>query len=69
MDEHLENTDLGELFASHGEVKNPKIKKINLDLPVTVINQLDKIADKIGVARQPLLKIWIHERIQTELHK
>lgn len=66
MDDYLEQTDLSDAFDKRGIVKGPSLKKINLDLPEDLVTQIDKIAHKIGVARQPLLKIWIHERLKHE---
>ncbi|MBI2337392.1 MAG: hypothetical protein HYU97_11595 [Deltaproteobacteria bacterium] len=69
MDEALEATDLSHEFSTRGVLKKPLIKKINLDLPAEIIQQIDSIAQKVGVSRQPLLKIWIHERLKTEISK
>ncbi len=66
MEEFLDTQDLSEEFEKHGVVKKPQLKKINLDLPLEVIQQIDHIAAKIGVSRQPLLKIWINERLKVE---
>lgn len=69
MDRALEEADLSAEFASKGILKKPHLKKINLDLPEWIIQQIDRIAEKLGVSRQPLLKIWIHERLQMEVSK
>lgn len=69
MDRYLETADLSEAFRKYGVVKKPKMKKINLDLPEVTVMQIDLIAQKVGVARQPLIKIWIHERLKTESSK
>ena len=66
MDEFLESADLSGDFASRGLLKKPSIKKINLDLPQGIIRQIDQIAKEVGVSRQPLLKVWIHERLKVE---
>lgn len=66
MDDNLESQDLSAVFKSKGIVKKGLIKKINLDLPEEMILEIDRIAAKIGVSRQPLLKIWIHERLKAE---
>lgn len=66
MDRTLESSDLSEEFREGGVVRRPLIKKINLDLPEGMIQQIDRIAEKVGVSRQPLLKIWIHERLKVE---
>lgn len=66
MDHVLESRDLSSEFAAVGRVKKPHIRKINLDLPEGIVNQIDRIAERVGVSRQPLLKIWIHERLKEE---
>lgn len=66
MDHFLESCDLSKEFRSKGVLKKPHLKKINLDLPVGMVNQIDRVAEKVGVSRQPLLKIWIHERLKAE---
>ena len=69
MDQFLETQDLSEEFDQRGVVKKPKMKKINLDLPEDVVERIDTVAQRIGVSRQPLLKIWIHERLKAENSK
>lgn len=66
MDAYLETHDLSEVFSSRGKVVRSKIKKINLDLPDLVVNKIDRVAKKIGIPRQPLLKLWIHEKLKEE---
>jgi hypothetical protein len=66
MDKALETGDLSQDFEKKGVVREPRIRKINLDLPEAIVEQIDRIAVKIGVSRQPLLKIWIHERLKAE---
>ncbi|MDO8519994.1 MAG: CopG family transcriptional regulator [Deltaproteobacteria bacterium] len=66
MDQALEYQDLSREFSEKGVLKKPHIKKINLDLPEEIVRQIDRIAEKMGVSRQPLLKIWIHERLKEE---
>lgn len=68
MDDFLETRDLGKLFTSHEKKVRPKTKKVNLDLPGSILEQIDEVAAKIGISRQPLLKMWIHEKLKEELH-
>jgi hypothetical protein len=68
MDAYLEKSDLGHLFKEKGTFKKPPLKKINLDLPGEVVEKIDQIALKIGVSRQPLLKMWIHEKLKAEIN-
>ncbi len=69
MDAALESQDLSAVFQKKGVVKKGPIKKVNLDLPEEMIEKIDQIAAKIGVSRQPLLKIWIHERLNAEISR
>ena len=40
-----------------------KIKRVNVDFPLYIVDLLDKEAKKIGVTRQSLIKMWISEKI------
>ena len=69
MDQDLESSDLGEIFTARGTVKEPKIRKVNLDLPEWLLTELDKEARRAGVARQPLIKIWLVQKLEEERRK
>jgi hypothetical protein len=69
MDQDLESSDLGEVFTARGMVKEPKIRKVNLDLPEWLLTELDKEARRAGVARQPLIKIWLVQKLEEERRK
>ena len=38
-------------------------KRVNVDFPAWMINKLDFEANRIGVPRQSLIKVWIAERL------
>ncbi len=38
-------------------------KRVNVDFPAWMVSRLDHEADRFGVARQALIKIWIAERL------
>ncbi len=40
-----------------------KIKRVNVDFPLYIVDMLDKEAKKIGVTRQSLIKMWISEKV------
>ena len=40
-----------------------KIKRVNVDFPLYIVDILDREAKKIGVTRQSLIKMWISEKI------
>ena len=39
-------------------------KRVNVDFPVWMIQQLDKGARRLGVPRQSIIKVWVAERLQ-----
>ncbi|MFP4486605.1 MAG: type II toxin-antitoxin system BrnA family antitoxin [Campylobacterales bacterium] len=49
------------------EKKIIKTKKINVDLPENILYLIDKEASKIGVTRQSIIKVWLAERLKSEL--
>lgn len=38
-------------------------KRVNVDFPVWMIERLDREANRLGVARQSLIKVWIGEQL------
>jgi len=59
--------DRGENMMPHLDKRsirvNHPLQRINLDLPRPLLEKLDKEADRIGVPRTALIKLWISERI------
>lgn len=47
----------------------PTLKTISLRLPETIIEELKFLANKKDVPYQSLLKIFLAERVEQELHK
>lgn len=41
-------------------------KRINVDFPVWVIDSLDREANRIGVTRQSIIKLWLVERLEKK---
>ncbi|OGW16683.1 MAG: CopG family transcriptional regulator [Nitrospinae bacterium RIFCSPLOWO2_12_FULL_47_7] len=39
-------------------------KRVNVDFPLWMINLLDKEANRLGVPRQSIIKVWIAERLE-----
>lgn len=42
---------------------NLKTRRVNVDFPAWVIEELDQQARRLGVTRQSLIKLWIAERL------
>ncbi|MHB1661592.1 MAG: type II toxin-antitoxin system BrnA family antitoxin [bacterium] len=40
---------------------NLELKRINIDIPVWIVESLDKEAKRIGISRQAIIKIWLAE--------
>jgi len=43
-------------------------KRVNVDFPVWMIQSLDKEAQRLGVPRQAVIKVWIAERLRVGAH-
>lgn len=39
-------------------------RRVNVDIPVWMIRELDKEASRIGVTRQSIIKMWLAERLK-----
>lgn len=64
--------DEGEDITSHldlstAERPGHKQRRVNVDFPEWMIHSLDMEASKIGVTRQSVIKMWIAERLKTEM--
>lgn len=43
---------------------NVEAKRVNVDFPAWVVAGLDRQAQKLGITRQALIKMWIAERLE-----
>jgi hypothetical protein len=48
-----------------GQARRPlrEARRVNVDFPVWMIESLDREADRLGVTRQAIIKVWIAERL------
>jgi hypothetical protein len=58
-DDIIEYLDIDKVLRPRQEQK-----RVNVDFPVWMIQQLDKEARKLGVTRQSIIKIWLAERLK-----
>jgi hypothetical protein len=42
---------------------NVETRRVNVDFPAWVVDGLDRQAQRLGVTRQSLIKLWIAERL------
>jgi hypothetical protein len=57
---------LPHMDLSSMRMPNLEQKRVDLDLPVWMIESLDRQANKLGVTRQSVIKVWLAERLKTE---
>ena len=39
-------------------------KRVNVDFPIWMVEQLDLEASRLGVTRQSIIKVWLAERLE-----
>lgn len=39
-------------------------KRVNVDFPIWMVQQLDQEAKKLGVTRQSIIKVWIADKLK-----
>ena len=42
---------------------NQEPKRVNVDFPVWMVKSLDREAQRLGVTRQSLIKLWLADRL------
>ena len=40
-------------------------RRVNVDFPTWMIDSLDREANKLGVTRQSIIKVWLAERLEA----
>lgn len=66
FDEAFESgEDLSE-FVDYSKSRRPNLeqKRVNLDLPVWMIERLDQEAKRLGVARQAVMKMFLAQHLE-----
>jgi len=41
-------------------------KRVSVDLPIWMVQKLDKVAKRLGVTRQSVIKVFISEKLKEE---
>jgi hypothetical protein len=64
-----EKFDAGEDISQYLDISKARRpqqdqKRVNVDFPVWMIQQLDKEARRLGVPRQSIIKVCVAERLQ-----
>ena len=53
----IEHLDLKSVKVDH------PVQRINIDIPVDILERVDREADRIGVPRTSLIKVWIADQV------
>ncbi len=66
--------DSGEDVTTYLDLENAnqpglEPKRVSVDFPVWMVDQLDRISNRLGVTRQSIIKIFISERLEEEAGK
>ena len=59
-----ESDIVDELDLSKIKRPNQIQKRVNVDFPTWMIDSLDKEANRLGVTRQSIIKVWLAERLE-----
>lgn len=49
--------------SKSGKVVPPLIHRINIDIPAEILAKVDKEADRVGIPRTSLIKVWIAQHV------
>ncbi len=64
--------DNGEDVMDHFDVRHPiirndgSVRRVSVDMPEWMIEQLDEEARHLAVPRQAIIKIWLSERLERQ---
>ncbi|MBN2729941.1 MAG: hypothetical protein JXR53_12020 [Bacteroidales bacterium] len=66
FDQKFENDEDITSYLDLKNAKRPNLeqKRVNVDFPSWMIQSLDNEAQRLGVTRQSVIKVWIAERLK-----
>ena len=53
----------GDLDLTRNRRPGLESRRVNVDFPVWMIQELDREAQRVGVTRQSIIKMWLAERL------
>lgn len=59
------------LDLDHAIVSRPsrEVRKVNVDMPLWMVEALDAEAKRVGIGRQAVIKMWLAERLDEEARR
>ena len=55
---------LADLELDAGRRQRLLQKRVNVDFPLWMVEELDREAQRLGVTRQSIIKVWLAERLE-----
>jgi hypothetical protein len=70
FDQRFDDGDsiLDALDLSQARRQRLEFKRVNVDFPLWMVEQLDREASRMGVTRQSIIKMWLAERLDRQPH-
>ncbi len=67
FDTKFDNGDdiLDDLDLSKAKRPMQSQKRVNVDFPTWMVESLDREANRVGVTRQSIIKVWLAERLES----
>jgi len=56
---------LADLELDAGRRQRLQQKRVNVDFPLWMVEELDREAQRLGVTRQSIIKVWLAERLEA----
>ena len=56
----------GSLDLSKARRPGLEQKRVNVDFPAWMVTSLDREADRLGVTRQALIKLWLADKLDRQ---
>ena len=56
---------LADLELDAGRRHRLQQKRVNVDFPLWMVEELDREAQRLGVTRQSIIKVWLAERLEA----
>lgn len=59
---------VADLNLSQAKRPMQKQKRVNIEFPMWMLESLDREANRVGVTRQSIIKIWLAEKLENVSH-
>jgi hypothetical protein len=66
LDEKFDNGEDVSAYFDLTKARRPNLepRRVNVDFPAWMVERLDREAERLGVTRQSVIKMWIAERLK-----